>query len=235
MDAVICRTLPHKEYDLLVRCYTREAGSTAAVARGALRPGSVQGMHLAAGTRVRFALVPAKGFPIITGAQTRHAFRATHQDVRRRCATWVLLEAVDALVRGPERDEQLWDALTVGLEAIDTCVDTDLLSVLRRHERTLLSVMGYAPRADECGACGIAVKGEGLFSVATGSVICGTCGRKGWQGIALQGTDMAWLAGRSEVSPGAVAPVRAPTEWLLEHLIGAPLRSLELLFRAVRA
>ena len=230
-EAIILSVRPAREYDRLVSCYTHDAGRLFAVARGACRPGSVQGMHLDRGNLVRFELVPARGTPVITGAQTLDAFSSVKRDLNRLAASWVVFESVETLVAGSERDDVLWDVLLAALRQLGACSRPDILPVLRRVQLSLLEASGYAPRMNGCALCGARTNDAVSFSVHLGGVVCESCARSGWYGSRLDSADVAWLAGRTGNAPCAGAYRRAPTEELLEHIAGHRLRSVDLLLR----
>jgi DNA repair protein RecO (recombination protein O) len=233
-DALILKTRLAREHDLLVHCYTERAGRLTAMARGALRPGSIQGMHLDKGNLVRFELVSAKGPSIITGAQAVDTFVPIRSELSRLAASWVLMESVDALVVGQERDEQLWQMLMKSLRHLAACPISDLLPVLRGHQRQLLSILGYAPHVSGCSVCGSVLNGRSTFSVHLGGVVCASCTRAGWYGSAVQAADIQWMAGHTNWAPCTASSRRAPTEELLEYIAGRPIRSLDLLFGFIR-
>lgn len=235
IDAIILKTVPYRENDLRVFCYTEQAGMLTGVARGALRPSSVQSMHLDQGNVVRFQLVAGKGMPIITGAQARDVFISVRYGMRRKMATLTLLEAVTSLVTGSERDDALWRMLIRQLHVLASCPDQDVLANLRKGQWELLVILGYAPRVTACGVCGSTINKNCSFSVEMGCALCSTCIGGGVYGVAMDNRDRLWLSGQNIVPPCVSVPVRAPTELLMEYIAGRPLRSLGLLFRALKA
>ncbi|HXV26780.1 MAG TPA: DNA repair protein RecO [Candidatus Paceibacterota bacterium] len=230
-EAIIIRTRVHREHDLLVDCYTERAGRLNAVARGALRAGSVQGMHLDRGNLVRFEAVPGRGRPIITGALARDSFVPVRSDLLRTAAVWVLMETVEVIVVGQERDDALWNFLSGSLRRISACGTADVLPVLRSVQLGLLAILGYAPRTGECAVCGAAPEGAGVFCIQLGGIVCPSCARAGWRGTHLAAEDIRWLSGRVAESPFASVPRHTPAEELTEYVAGRPLRSLNVLFR----
>lgn len=232
-DAVILRTQAWREHDLFTHCYTEHSGVVSAVAKGALRDGSVQGMYLNQGNVVRFELVSGRGAPIITGTSAVRMHAAVRNSWPRQAATWAFLESVHTLVTAPERDERLWQVLTDALLALDTCALSDVLPRLRNAQRDLLGVLGYMPQVETCGVCGALPAGARTsFSVELGSIVCSRCTNAGWYGVALDEEDRFWLASRQPTAPCASRAVRAPTERLIEYVSGRPLASLNLLFGA---
>lgn len=228
-DAVILSVRPARENDLLVSCFTESGGKQLAVARGALKAGSIQGMHIDRGNLVRFEFVSARGAPVITGAQSLDTFVPIKQNLTRLMASWVVFEAIDSLVVGQEQDTELWQRLLRSLRHLAACPLADVLPVLRRIQLEILDTLGYAPRVHGCAACGAQLNGSVVFSVHLGSVVCAACARSGWSGTRLAGADLRWLAGHTGSAPCASAVRRAPTEELLEHIVGHQFRSLDLL------
>lgn len=234
-EAIILHTQPWREHDLLVHCYTEGAGVVRAIARSALRDGSVQSMHLGQGHLVQFELVPGKGMPIVTGAFAIDTFPNIRADLSRQAAAWNLLQSVDVLVTGQERDEGLWHAIKNQLGRLNTCDAADILYVLRGAQRDMLSILGYTPQMGTCGVCGAIPNGEPVsFSVELGSMVCSRCVQSGWHGVALADDDRRWLAGEELRASCTVRAQRAPTEYLMEYISGKRLHSLDLLFGALK-
>lgn len=233
-DAIILDVRPWRERDLFVRCYTEQAGVASAVARGALGNASVQGMHLGQGNLVRFELVSAKGVPIMTGAVAVRSFSRIRENLVRQAAALSIAEGVLALATAPERDERLWAVLVRSFGALDACAERDVLSVLRGAQREMLGAFGYAPRTDTCGVCGSSPGKTVVFSVELGSIVCTSCAHSGWYGVALTDRGRRWLGGEALAFPDGSRAERGPTEFLMEYVTGRRLRSLDLLFGALK-
>ncbi|HXK37352.1 MAG TPA: DNA repair protein RecO [Candidatus Paceibacterota bacterium] len=145
-EAVVIRTLPLREYDRLAVLYSRDLGRTAAIARGALRPTSRQGIALDDGNLIRCHLVPGRtGIALMTGAQAQRSWA----NCKRVPLAWAIasffLEVVDAVVYDGQPDEALWDTLTSILADLDAGSD-EPLATLRRGQVQLLEVLGYGAR-----------------------------------------------------------------------------------------
>ena len=234
-DALILSTHPSREKDLMVRCYTEQSGLVTAIARGALREGSIQGMHLNQGNLVRFDLVSAHGMPLITSTTALQVYSDIKHSVRRQAAAWAILESVGALVLAPEPEPDLWSELGHRMKELNECDVVDVMGVVRNSQRAMLMILGYSPRMNECGICGSAPNGRHSFSVQLGSLVCMRCSGRGWQGLPITEEDRQWLAGQEIAAPCTRTAERAPTERLMEYVAGRSFRSLDLLFSALRA
>ena len=142
-EAVVIRTLPLREYDRLVVLYSRELGRTAAIAKGALRTTSRQGIALDDGNIIRCHLVPGRtGLALMTGAQAQRSWANCKQSPAAWAVASFFLEVIDAVVYDGQPDEALWDALVSILGSLDAGTE-EPLAILRRGQVRLLEVLGY--------------------------------------------------------------------------------------------
>lgn len=142
-EAVVIRTLPLREHDRLVVLYCRELGRTAAIAKGAMRASSRQGLALDDGNVIRGHLVPGRtGMALLTGAQAQRSWSTCKRDPVAWAVASFFLEVIDAVVYDGQPDEALWSTLTDILEKLDAG-DTDPMTILRYGQVQVLNVLGY--------------------------------------------------------------------------------------------
>src|SRR5688572_9127051 len=145
VDAIVIRRFALKEHDQAVVLYSRQAGKTAAVAKGSLRPGSRQTPALDDGNLIRCELVQGRGdMPVLTGAQAQRCWSSVKSAPIAWAAAGAILQAVDALVYDAQPDERLWHATVDALVALDR--GDDPLAVLRQGQASLIEALGYGHR-----------------------------------------------------------------------------------------
>lgn len=143
IDAIILRAMPWREHDVRVVLYAREIGKCSAVARGACRAASRQSPALDAGTLIRCHLVSGRGGYIMTGAQCLRSWSDAQTSSFRLVALSFFLEAVDVLVYDSQSDEDVWQCLIGGLEALDQASEETGPALLRHWQGELFAVLGY--------------------------------------------------------------------------------------------
>ncbi len=147
-EALVIKKTPAREHDLLVTLYTRGSGKLSAIAKGAMKPKSVQALQLDPGNLIHCELVPGRGgMPIITGAQAFRCYSGAKSAPSALAAVQFFLHVVDAAVFDQEQDESLWDCLNGIMADLEKTPRTDLLVSFRRHQLALLSTLGYGEQA----------------------------------------------------------------------------------------
>ena len=151
-EAIVIKKTPTREHDLLVTLYSRESGKLNALAKGAMRSSSIQALQLDPGNQIRCDLVAGRsGMPIITGAQSGKCLSRAKASPPIWAAVQFFLQVIDVAVFDQERDEGLWDCLNGILLGLEDAKPADLLHSFRKHQLSLLSVLGYGGTAVTAG------------------------------------------------------------------------------------
>lgn len=229
MHAIIIKKQHTNEYDLLVTCYTKERGKLTAIAKSALKHSSTQAMHLDPLNIVEFELVEGHSYPIITSAQSEHAYLNIKSSPLATVMANFFTEVIDRVVFDNERDDELWNVLGSALEELNASRRrSQMFEIFRRKQFELLDTLGYAPQTNCCVVCGAGPSHEGwLISPENGGMICGQCSEDGYRGIIMSKQDITLMRGDFNRH----SPTRSVFDVLFEYLIGAPLSSLELIYR----
>jgi DNA repair protein RecO (recombination protein O) len=142
IEALVIKTSPTREHDKLVTLYSPELGKITAIAKSALKHGSVQALQLDAGNHIRCELVSGHGMPIITGAQAIRCFSGAKSSPVLWAAAQFFLQVVDVIVYDQQPDQELWTCLTDTLAEFDRG-EPAVLATMRRRQDELLGVLGY--------------------------------------------------------------------------------------------
>lgn len=144
IEAIVIKAVPTREQDKLVTLYSRESGKVSAVAKGALKPHSVQALQLDPGNLIHCELVPSRtGLPIITGAQAVNCFSRMKSSPRTLAAAQFFLQVADLIVFEQEPDLRLWTCLCQTLADLNAAEGEGMLKIFRHHQSELLGVLGY--------------------------------------------------------------------------------------------
>ncbi|HYU64689.1 MAG TPA: DNA repair protein RecO [Candidatus Paceibacterota bacterium] len=147
-QAIIIKKQSTNEYDQFVTCYTQELGKLTAIAKSVLKPHSVQAMQLNLMNLVEFELVSGRGIPIITGTHTVRAHYVIKDNLSNLGIAYFFLEAIDRIIFDYERDDQLWNLLTELFTDLNMPLELGaIMPLLRRKQKELLTILGYAPEA----------------------------------------------------------------------------------------
>jgi DNA repair protein RecO (recombination protein O) len=183
--ALLVRSVPYGEADLIATFFTRESGTLAAVVRGARKStkrfgGALEPIHELAVTLedkgrelcvLKEARIHRARTTITTSLEAMEAAGQALRWVRHLCP-----------VRTPE--PAAWRSLSELLDELDALgpATSDVLARPRQHLAIfgvrLLTDMGYALELDRCVRCGrVCPEGRSAFlDAAGGGIVCTTCG-----------------------------------------------------------
>ena len=249
VPAVILRTRPLGDADLVVVLMTPTHGKVEAAARnarksrkrfaGGLSPGMRGNASIARSARSTSALLRLGGFEPT----------ALHADVGRDLTRFAFVayvcELTDELVLGQQPDPKLFSELCAVLEIIfPGTLDARAPgpAVLRRYELVLLRELGLLPALRQCAVCGRTARApvdtRVAFEARHGGVLCAEHGSRATRldatvvavAAALSGehTDAAGLAEIDQRPPGFRRGLRDVTYGVLRQHLRRPLRSLAL-------
>lgn len=229
IQALITKVQPTNEYDLLVTCYTPEMGKLTAVAKSALKHGSIQGMHLASLSLVDFELIEGRAMPIVAAAQSTRVYSGIKQSLSRLAMAQFFTEVVERMVFDRQRDTQLWEFLTQTLDGLEHTSDERALSWFRGRQIALLQILGYEPQLDRCIQCGSSksIAGWGL-SVEAGGTVCSACFITGTKAVLISNRELALLQG--ETTNVSSVGMKSAVDALYEYHAGASFISLQVLY-----
>jgi DNA repair protein RecO (recombination protein O) len=170
-EAIVLRTWPFQEADLLVSLFTRESGRIKGVARHGMRSRRRFGGALEPMTHVRAAwaerprqeLVRLDGFEIISSPLSRPV------DYTRVAALELLAEVLDELPEGAVDDAVFRLTLSVleelGANRVWLCVSYFCLWMNR--------LMGWMPELGHCATCGLSLTAAPVwYSASADGVFC---------------------------------------------------------------
>jgi DNA repair protein RecO (recombination protein O) len=238
--AVVVRTLPLGEADVVVVLHTERWGKVRTAARSARKSRRRFAGGLAIGS-VGTAEVHATRGALwrLDGFVPRIDHGAIGRDLDRFAFVAYLCELTDALVEEHHTQADLHHALEHAL--VSTIAETPDAMALRRYEIALLHHLGLLPAFADCCVCGAEAGHEGMtslpFDSTRGGVLCPTHGRGAEaQPAALLRLAEALHAG-APFDPPTPLVRRALRDLLLGQIRGhlrQPLRSVELFAHLVK-
>lgn len=176
--AVILDCEDFGELDKKTTLFTRDFGKIKGIAKGAKKSKKRFGANLDL-----FAYVDVMFFEgystlvRIEEASFIQAYRRITQDMVRFSYASYLIQLVDEMTRERQKEASLLEQLVYFLALLDDGMTTE--DMLRVFEIRLLGILGLKPRLDVCLRCGHLRYGKkpNFFSVASGGMLCGKCGK----------------------------------------------------------
>ncbi|HEV2645882.1 MAG TPA: DNA repair protein RecO [Acidobacteriaceae bacterium] len=227
-EAIVLRTWPFHEADLLVSLFTREQGKVKGVARHAMKSrrrfgGALEPMTLVRATyaeRLRQELVRLDGFEIVSSPMSRPV------DYARTAALQMVAEVLEeAMPEGAPEDAVFRLAVAVTEELQVGRVWMPILYFALWMNR----LMGWMPELGRCAECGLVLEGTVWYSATGDGVMCEECRRVGSWALSAEAVGVARRMFRGTVKEmgeedwpeGRVADLRRfAIEVLERHLEG---------------
>ncbi len=233
--AIVIKKTAMNEYDQMITCYSEDFGGMRAIARGSLRPTSVQSLHLDMLNMIEFEVIHGRTYPIVSSAESVAEYPIIKSSLTRLAAVQFFMEVLDRIMFENEKDAELWNFLSGLLEHFDSVSEDAVLASFRRKQKEFLEVLGYAPRVDRCVVCSKdALSGpEKMVAVSPelGGVLCPDCFIAGGRGLLFEKAHIQNLTG------AAAAPVRARNgalDTFFEYIVGSQLNSLVFLYQSAK-
>lgn len=203
-DAVILRGMNFRDSSKILTLYTKEFGKLSVLAKGARTAKSKFGGAIEPLSYVTAVLYKkeSRDLHLLSHCDIVRPFRSLTDDLERMGAAMAVVELLQAVSHGEERNHRLFDLLVDSLESINGATK-NAINALYLFEVRLLEILGFRPEFGRCAGCGRAttdeVQSEKLtVNLSEGGVFCPACSAKG------QGLEM--------ISQGAVNTLRRMQE-----------------------
>ena len=166
-----------------------------------------------------------------------NSFPSLRVDLLKFAYASYLIEMVDRLVHGEEKNENIYGLLLATLKRLKT--ETEIKRLVHFFEIKLITFLGYGPYLTNCSQCHKKDLGpHPLFSPSRGGVVCSGCSRKKEEGIIirkvsllqfLEKADFQTLS-RLKISDGDEKELKSVLQSYLQTLLGdKPLRTLKVI------
>jgi DNA repair protein RecO (recombination protein O) len=184
-EALVLRVIPFGETSQVVHLATPEHGLVAALAKGALRPGSdVEGglTPFAQGTATWSPPSPRSeedGLALLRRFRQRDLWRGLAQDLERYRAACYVLELVRLWMRPALPLPALYRAAVTTLRALASAERAEVATWVLWFEARALAAAGHRPALEACGGCGRPLEAPLVFAPAAGGAAHARCAAGG--------------------------------------------------------
>ncbi len=183
-DAVILRGMNFRDSSRILTLYTKEFGKLSVLAKGARTQKSKFGGAIEPLSYVTAVLYKKESHDLhlLSHCDIVRPFRSLTDDLERMAAAMAVVELLQAVSHGEERNHPMFDLLVHSLESINSATK-NAINALYVFEVRLLEILGFRPEFGRCAECGRAtdeVQSEMLtVNLSEGGVYCPTCSAKG--------------------------------------------------------
>ncbi len=184
-EGIVLRNLRYGETSRIATLFTPELGKIGVIAKGARDPKSPFGASLEFLSHSSFVVYhrPGRDLHFLRTGALEREFRGLLRDSDRFVFASAFAEFLERVLQGEEPAGELFDFALRGLQVLETAPRPALPELFRGMQLRVASILGYAPRLEQCLRCGRAV-GEAqsagardvwTFLPADGGVLCLEC------------------------------------------------------------
>lgn len=215
--ALVLRTRPFGESDMIVSFLTQDLGKITGIAKGAkrsrrrfmnsLEPFSLVNLHLKS--------YPNRSLAFIVAAELLVGFKQLVTSLVKISYASYMVEITEGLIAEREQNNLVFQHLRNGLSYLDE--NKPSLSFLTSFELVLLRLAGYQPSLDSCKRCGdVRTTARWHFSFKDGGILCDSCARATKQTFPIGRVAVQALSDLQAGHNPAMSPLRLPSSAVTE-------------------
>ncbi len=205
--AIVLRSLPQGEADLIVTYITEDYGIMKGFAKSPRKTGSRFGSSLEPFSFVRVSLFGREHSTIfrITGSDIIEPFEEIRSDLQRVSYLAPAINLTERLLVEGEPEKEIFYLLLMTLRYIRAVGLEEAFLLSLAYAVKLLNHQGFSPRLDHCTGC---QRDTATYHIAHGSLLCSECAGRYHEGSELKG-----------LSDGARSLYRALLNWDLRGIV----------------
>ena len=215
-DAIVLRVRKYRETSSIAVVYTKEFGKLSVIGKGARGPRNKFGSSLQPLSHVSAVLYKHEGrdLHLISQCESIGRFPRLAQDLDKFSAAMSVVELLEHVAHGEQRNDQMFD-LTLGvLQAIDNA-SGNAINLQFFFELHLSDLLGFKPNFHTCLSCDqpldrerLGTKG-GELRLLNGGIVCPHCSKRtGSEGMVSPGALSILQRFQETKEPEKVTPVR---------------------------
>ena len=143
-EAIVLKSADLGETDRLLTIYSKEFGKIQVAARGTKKLESKLRYHLESFSYSHLILVEGKNFRIVKDAVLINQFLLMRKDLGTTKIAYKIMNLVDELIVGEEKDEEIWNLLLKALKELN--VRDTISHIVKKFQDDLLKLLGYDPK-----------------------------------------------------------------------------------------
>jgi DNA repair protein RecO (recombination protein O) len=187
-EGIVLRNLRYGETSRIATLLTPELGKIGVMAKGARDPKSPFGSSVEFLSHSSFVVYhhPGRDLHFLRSGALEREFRGLFRDSDRFILGSAFAEFLERVLQGEEPACELFDFALRGFQVLETAPRPALPELFRGMQLRVASILGYAPRLEQCLRCGCAVgeaesaaaRGAWTFLPSDGGVLCPECGAR---------------------------------------------------------
>jgi DNA repair protein RecO (recombination protein O) len=184
-EGIVLRNLRYGETSRIATLLTPELGKIGVIAKGARDPKSPFGASLEFLSHGSFVVYhrPGRDLHFLRTGAIEREFRGLFHDSGRYVLASAFAEFLERVLQGEEPAGELFDFALRGFEVLETAPGPALPELFRGMQLRVASILGYAPRLEQCLRCerpvgepeSAGVREAWSFLPGDGGVLCPEC------------------------------------------------------------
>ncbi|MFH1551934.1 MAG: DNA repair protein RecO [bacterium] len=130
------------ETDRLLNVYTKDFGKILIKAKSVRKNQAKLKGHLELFLYSDLMIAPARGFDIITSAETIDGFQCLRKNLSCLSSAYYISELTDKMIAGTEKDDNLWFLLLNSFQRLNE-KEQNIKPIIKNFENSLLELLGY--------------------------------------------------------------------------------------------
>ena len=174
--AIVLRSTPYGESDLIVTLYTMDFGKIKGIAKGAKRSRKrfANTLEICSYVQVTFFEKETRDLVRLNHCDLIRPFARLREDITKLAWASYFIELVNEMTAERIKNKPLFELLIFFLNLVDQGMLKE--EIQRIFEVRLLSYLGYQPLLDHCTRCQKRFSGEKFFfGIREGGVLCPSC------------------------------------------------------------
>jgi len=184
-QGIVLSKKPIRESDEVITLYTREYGLVEAVGKSIRKGTSKLKMNTPLFSLTEVGFIEGKSYNTLTDAKLIASFKEARKDIIKLSLFYRFSEMVTALIRGEEKDEEVFSFVLDSFEKVDKIKSSRKKAKVFYYlfAFRLLSLLGHSIEVEKCAFCEREVEKRCHFAPEEGKVFCGNCLKKKKRGI----------------------------------------------------
>ena len=192
-EAIVLRSMDHRETSKLCFFFTRKCGKVIGVLKGIRKDPRKFGSSAdkCSVNDIVFYQYRNSDIHLVGQCDMREFFPALREDIKKINAAEYACELLNKVMPLEEPNPGIYSFLLDFFRALEN--EREVSRLVHMFQIKVLALSGFRPHIDSCVRCGKDIKERARFSVLKGGLVCGVCGPRDTDSIAVSAGAVATL------------------------------------------
>lgn len=210
LTALVLRKTKLGETDIILTLLAEDGQQVRGVAKGLRKPGSRFGGRLEPYSVVDLLMHTGKSLEVVTEARTVTSHSGLREDLERSAAASVVVDLLDKIAVEGQVEPRLFALSVTTLSVMEGAAIEVLPRLVVAFLVKAMAMHGYRPELESCAACAGVAGASHSFSLASGGVLCDSCGDLDASSLRFPAQAREWLRTLLGATMADVASLEMP-------------------------